>query len=163
MTLSAGVVPRWAKGLFAISNALKDVPTAKVALKHFTSFEIVVWCNILRDTLTELALAELVGQKSDSTFGNVDQMWCHARRVATDVKEKRYCRTIVQDMGTVLGRLVCNNVQLHGTPEAAGKAMNDAIVASAAKWSVKYSLYMHLKFLNLATWPSPGSKVMSCM
>ena len=72
------------------------------ALKHFTSFQFVVWCNILRDTLTELAFAELVGQKSDSTFGDVDRMWRHARRVATNVKEKRHCRTTLQDMGTVL-------------------------------------------------------------
>ena len=86
----------------AIFNVLKDVPAAKAALKHFTSFEFVVWCNILRDTLTELAFAELIGQKSDSTFGDVDWVWRHARRVATNVKEKRYCRTTLQDMGTVL-------------------------------------------------------------
>ena len=86
----------------AIFNVLKDVPAAKAALKHFTSFEFIVWCNILRDTLTELAFAELVGQKSDSTFGDVDRMWRHARRVATNVKEQRYCRTTLQDMGTVL-------------------------------------------------------------
>ena len=44
-----------------------------------------------------------------------------------------------------------NNVQQHGTKEAAlaaGKAMNNAIVASAAKRLVKYSLYTHLKFRN---------------
>ena len=86
----------------AIFNVLKDVLAAKAALKHFTSFEFVVWCNILRDTLTELAFAELVGQKRDSTFGDVDRMWRHAQRVATNVKEKRYCRTTLQDMGTVL-------------------------------------------------------------
>ena len=86
----------------AIFNVVKDVPAAKAALKHFTSFEFVVWCNILRGTSTELAFAELVGQKSDSTFGDVDRMWRHARRVATNVKEKRYCRTTLQDMGTVL-------------------------------------------------------------
>ena len=117
-----------------------------------------MWCNILGDTLTELAFAELVGQKSDSMFGDVDWMWRHARMVATDVKEKRYCKTTVQDMATILGRPVYNNVQLHGTKEAAlavGKAMNDAIVKSTAKRLVKYSLYTHLKFLNPSTPPPP--------
>ena len=85
-------------------------------------------------------------------------MWRHARRVATNVQEKRYCRTTLQDMGTALGRHVYNNVQLHGTKEAAlaaGQAMNDAIVKSAAKRLVKYSLYTHLKFLNPFSCPPP--------
>ena len=84
-----------------------------------------------------------------------------ARRVATNVQEKRYCRTTLQDMGTALGRPVYNNVQLHGTKEAAlaaGRAMNDTIVKSAAKRLVKYSLYTHLKFLNPSSWPPPDSK-----
>ena len=101
--LAAGSPGEQGKGHFrATFNVLKDVPAAKAALKHFTSFEFVVWCNVLCDTLTELAFAELVGQKSDSTFRDVDRMWRHARRVATNVKEKRYCRTTLQDMGTVL-------------------------------------------------------------
>ena len=77
------------------------------------------------------------------------------------MKEKRYCRTTLQDMATILGRPVYNNVQLYGAKEAAlaaGKAMNDAIVKSAAKRLVKYSLYTHMKFLNPSNWPPPHSK-----